>query len=416
MSHKQQRHFPLDEPRRLMRPLHGYLLGTGSWFLSVGIQGVLFAWLVTMVLRESPEMVGVAQMTLLLPGTLLILVGGSYADRFGGRLVAVIAQTVAVVAPLMLLGLLAVGRLSFTGMLAYALVMGCAQAFVTPARDGLLNQVAEGRVQRTVMLASLAQFALQLLGFFVASFGDQTGPGPILAFQALVLALGVWAFRRMELPPVSAPSSARPALLQSVLEGSRTVLGHREMRVVALLNVAMGVFFMGAYIVTLPLLVREVFNGSARDLGLVNVCNAIGLVLALLFVLRFGDIAHPGRALLLALLVGSAALGGLAVAPSFTLLLAVLFFWGACGGIAMTMSRTIMQEQAPEDQRGRVMGFNGFSFMGAGTFGALGSGYLVDEFGPQAALGIAGAAVACIVLVIAFRSSLWRMTGQWTKA
>ena len=68
-----------------MRPLHYYLVGTGTWFMAFGVQGVMFSWLVAMVLRESPERVGIAQMALLLPGTLLLLLGGSYADRFGGR-------------------------------------------------------------------------------------------------------------------------------------------------------------------------------------------------------------------------------------------------------------------------------------------------------------------------------------------
>lgn len=406
---------PLVTGFRLMRPLHSYLVGTGSWFLAVGIQAVMFAWLVTMVLRESPEMVGVAQMTLLLPGTLLILVGGSYADRFGGRRMAVIGQSVAVLAPLILLGLVLVDRLTFGAMLTYAVVMGFAQAIVTPARDGLLNQVAAGRVQRTVMLASLAQFGMQVLGFGVASLADRSGPGPILAFQALVLAVGVWALYRVRMDPEAQGAAPRTALLQSMLEGARTVLHHAEMRAVALLNVAMSISFMGAYIVTLPLLVREVFDGSASDLGLMNGCNALGLVTALLLVLRFGDVAHQGRALLLSLLFGSMVLGGVALAPSFTLLLAVLFFWGACGGVAMSMARTIMQEQAPEGQRGRVMGISAFSFMGAGPLGALGSGFLVDEFGPRAAVGIAGAGMACVVLVIAFRSSLWRMTGKWAR-
>ena len=82
----------------MLRPLHYYLVGTGTWFLAYGIQSVMFAWLVTMVLRESPERVGFAQMALLLPGTLLILIGGSYSDRFGGRRVVVLAQTFAVLA------------------------------------------------------------------------------------------------------------------------------------------------------------------------------------------------------------------------------------------------------------------------------------------------------------------------------
>ncbi len=399
-----------------MRPLHSYLLGTGTWFLSIGIQGVLFAWLVTMVLRESPEMVGVAQMMLLLPGTLLILVGGSYADRFGGRRVAVAAQSAAVAAPLFLLALVVADRLTFSGMLVYAFVMGCAQAFVTPARDGLLNQVAGGRVQRTVLFASVVQFGLQMVGFLVASVGDFIGPGPILATQACILAAGVWAFRRMDVAPPVPVVADRPSLLQSVREGSKTVLSHAGMRAVVLVNVAMSTFFMGAYIVTLPLLVREVFDGSARDLGLINICNSLGLVLSLLLALRLGGFARPGRALLLGLLAGSVMLFTVALSPNFAMVLLTVFFWGASGGISMSMSRTIMQEQAPEDQRGRVMGFNAFSFMGAGPIGALGSGFLVDQFGPQAALMVASAGAAAVTVVIGFFSSLWQMTGRWSKA
>ena len=180
-----------------MRPLHYYLLGTGSWFLAFGIQGVMFAWLVTMVLHETPEKVGIAQMSLLLPGTLLILIGGSYADRFGARRVALLAQSVATVAPLILLALMVAGKLTFATMVGYALLMGCAQAFVTPSRDGLLNQVAEGRVQRTVMLTSMFQFGLQVVGFLMASLADLAGPEPILAVQALVLAVGVFGFSRI---------------------------------------------------------------------------------------------------------------------------------------------------------------------------------------------------------------------------
>ena len=393
-----------------MRPLHYYLLGTGSWFLSVGIQGVMFAWLVTMVLRESPDRVGIAQMTLLLPGTLFILAGGSVADRYGGRRVAAIAQATATLAPLWLLALVLTNQLTFEGLLAYALVMGCAQAFVTPARDGLLNHVADGRIQRTVMLASIAQFGTSILGFLIASSADAVGPALILGIQAVILAVGVAGFHNIAQPRRVISTEARSTLLASVIEGAKTVLHHRQLRLVALQNVAMAMFFMGSYIVTLPLLVREAFNGSATDLGLMNACNSIGLVLAISLLLRRGDVARQGRALILAQFVGAIVLGGVALAPGFATFLGMVFVWGACGGVAMTMSRTIMQEQAPDGQQGRVMGFHSFSFMGAGPFGALGSGYLVDQLGAQAALGISATGMLAVVLMIGFRSSLWRMT------
>lgn len=394
-----------------MRPLHFYLLGTGSWFLAFGVQGVMFAWLVTMVLNETPERVGVAQMSLLLPGTLLILIGGSYADRFGARRVAFLAQSLAMLGPLLLLIVVAADQLTFATMLGYAVLMGCAQAFVTPARDGLLSQVAEGRVQRTVMLTSMSQFGLQVIGFLIASLADFAGPEPILLLQSLVLAVGVFGFSRIA-NDRHGGDAAPPRLLASLLEGGRTVFASPAMRMIVVQNMCMGMFFMGSYIVTLPLLVRDVYAGSATDLGLMNACNSLGLVTTVILLLRLGDVHRQGRALLLSQGVGSVVLCLAALAPVFGVYLATLFFWGVCGGVAMTMSRTIMQEQAPQALRSRVMSFYSFSFFGAGPIGALLNGFLVDQVGPQTALLICAAGMLTIILLVAMRSSLWQLRGE----
>ena len=71
-----------------------------------------------------------------------------------------------------------------------------------------------------------------------------------------------------------------------------------------------------------------------------------------------------------------------------------------------------MQEQAPETQRGRVMSFYAFSFMGAGPVGALLCGYLVELFGPQMALVIASGSMVCVIVIVGFVSKLWRLEGH----
>jgi len=397
-----------------MRPLHFYLFGTATWFLSFGVQGVMFAWLVTIVLHESPEMVGVAQMALLLPGTLLILIGGSYADRLGGLRVAVIAQFAAAIGPLVLLAFISRDALSFGVMVGYAIFMGCSQAFVTPARDGLLNQVAEGRVQRTVMLASVMQFGLQVAGYALASQADRIGAVPILAVQAVVLCLGVFSFTRMRLaaPPRESPALPHPPLLSSLVEGARTCFAIPAIRMVMVQNAAMGLFFMGSFIVTVPLAVRELYDGSSQDLGLVSGANSLGLMLTILLLLRLGDIHRQGRALLLAQAAGCLVLVFSSLAPDMVRFVLAVFAWGVCGGLGLTMSRTIMQEQAPAAQRSRVMSFYSFTFLGAGPVGALLCGFMVERIGVTAALQTAGAAMLLVVLVVAVRSELWHLDSR----
>ncbi|MBT4379809.1 MAG: hypothetical protein HOD26_13460, partial [Gammaproteobacteria bacterium] len=53
----------------MFRPngLNLYLLANSTWYLAFAIQMVVFAWLITIQLNESPTRVGVAQMALLLP-------------------------------------------------------------------------------------------------------------------------------------------------------------------------------------------------------------------------------------------------------------------------------------------------------------------------------------------------------------
>ncbi|MBH79916.1 MAG: hypothetical protein CMQ49_05340 [Gammaproteobacteria bacterium] len=391
-----------------MRSIHYYMLGTSSWFIAFGVQGVLFAWLVAMQLQMSPEWVGVAQMVLLLPGTLLILIGGSYADRFGARRLTMLAQALAALGPVLLIGMLLLDRLSYSGMLVYAVLMGCATAFVTPARDGLLNEVASGRVQRTVVLTGVVQFGGQLLGFALAATTDDIGPVPVLTLQALLLGLGVFMFRAVTSGPT--PGPALPSrLIASLLEGASTVFSSPSMRVIVLQNVAMGLFFMGSFVVTLPLLVRDVFAGSSQDLALVNGVNSLGLLSSILVLLRFGDVQRPGRALILAHIVGSAALGSVGTVSEFAPVVAIMLVWGLCGGIAITMSRTIMQEQAPPDQRARVMSFYGFSFMGSGPLGALLCGFLVEHFGPGLSLIICTSAMTVIMLALLLFTRLWAL-------
>ncbi len=399
--------------RETMKPLHTYFLGTGSWFFAYGIQTVTFVWLVTIILRESPDRVGFAQMCFLAPASVLMLVGGSLADQYGGRRVAFYGQVAAASAPLFLTVMIVTDHLSYGTMIVFAIMMGCAQSLVTPARDGLLALVADGRIQRKVVQASMVQFGVQMLGFITAFFADQTGAVFILLIQAAALLLGAVAFHNLDVPFYPPATHKNHSLFKqittSIIEGFHSVRASPPMRMVVLQNCAMGIFFMGSYLVTLPILVRELYDGSSPELSSMNAVNALGLVITIFLLLKFGDIHRQGRALLLAQGIGAFALASAGSGLGLSALIFSVFCWGLCGGIAMTMSRTIMQEQAPEDQRARMMAFYAFSFMGSGPVGAIFSGYLVGWFGPVLALTIASMLMLLVVTLVGLTSQLWNL-------
>ena len=373
------------------------------------MQSVVFAWLVTLLLREPAERVGLAQMSILLPGMLFILLAGAIADRVGLRRQALWAQLFAALTPFLLIYFLSEGALTYGVVILYALLMGLAQAFVTPARDGLLNLVAGNDVQRMVMLTSLCQFGFQIIGYTLAGFADTVGPIYILGVQSFILLAGCGALIAMgDVGKPLADPNKQSTVLKDFREGATAVAGNPLLRAVMIQNVAMGIFFMGVFIVAFPIVLREVYNGTSADLASLNAVNSLGLVLTIVVLLRLGQIERAGRSLLLAQFAGEIVLmlSGLVVQKSMFIFF--VFLWGVCGGLAMPMSRTIMQQTAPPALRARVMSFYAFSFMGAGPLGALWAGYMADAYGPQLAIVISAGGMALLVAVMAFVSPLWR--------
>jgi len=375
-----------------------------------------------MVLNESPVNVGFAQMAFLLPSTLLLLIGGSVADRFGARNLVIRSQALALLPLAALLYMLRVEALTFNGLLVYAVCMGTVQAFVTPARDGLLNQVAGSGVQRAVVVTSMVQFGVQMLGLGASMLTDWFGPEPLVLSQMLILSIGVVAFARIpaeldhaakpELNPMrGAPQlRQRPALLaavfQSLREGAATVFASAPMRSIIWLNIAMGLFFMGAYMVATPLLIREFFSTDTSALAGLNAANSLGLFLMVGLLLRLGTIARPGRALLIAQMIGGLVLA-LGVLPmGYWTFVFMIFVWGLCGGVAMSMSRSVMQELAPAGQRARVMSFYSLAMMGAGPLGALWAGLLCDLIGSRPTLLVNGLGMTCLAILVYLSRSL----------
>ncbi|MBI2203428.1 MAG: hypothetical protein HYU41_06210 [Candidatus Rokubacteria bacterium] len=70
-------------------------------------------------------------------------------------------------------------------------------------------------------------------------------------------------------------------------------------------NFAVGVLYIGAFIVVIPLLVRDAHAGGSAELSLVNACFWGGTIVATIAQVRFGTVRRPGRAIIVALAAGA---------------------------------------------------------------------------------------------------------------
>jgi Major Facilitator Superfamily. len=177
----------------------------------------------------------------------------------------------------------------------------------------------------------------------------------------------------------------------------------------------MGLFLMGSYIVTMPLLIRQNHEGTSSELAWMNIANAAGLFLSSMTLLKMGGVKRPGRALLLSLAAAGFAARLCCLCEKFRRThLRCVPLGGLGGGLVMIMSRSIMQEQAPAEQRGRIMAFFSLSFMGAGLVGSLLNGYLVEIFRAEGALLFAASGIILAVVLIRVTSSIWHLESHWS--
>jgi hypothetical protein len=170
-----------------------------------------------------------------------------------------------------------------------------------------------------------------------------------------------------------------------------------------------GIFFAGTFMVILPLMVRDIYQGSAGGIALVFAANMGGTCTTILWLMRRGGVDRPGRALLLG---GLTSVGFLSLLhfelPVWGFYL-VVYLWGLCGGISMTMSRAIVQEASSETHRARLMSVYSLGMMGGMPIGSIGLGWCVGQFGARNAVLVPVLGMACVQVLLLTRSKLWNV-------
>ena len=390
------------QPRGAHPSFPWYAGAAGAWFTSWGVIQVAVTWLLAGVLGAGGATMGNAQSALQIPSLFLLLVGGVVADRVDARRVLAAANAFALL-PVAALALgLARGAVAEGALIAFCLALGTASAFAAPARDGMLSALAGADLMRSVTMLTICQFGGQFLGSLAGGWFAEWSVLASLAVSAALLGFGVYAPRRLPPPPASATHGSP---LASLLAGLGTVARTPALRVPVGLVTAIGVFFMGSFAVSFPLVVRDVYQGGAFDFALVQAIFPLGTIAGTLAIRARGGVARKGRAMLLAMTNGAAMLALLSLAPPYWLFLLGALAWGTGGAVFINSSRALVQESAPPEQRGRILAAYQLGFVGSFPIGAQLAGQISEAYGPQIAMRVAACGMALVLASVATFSS-----------
>lgn len=391
--------------------LRWYLTSTALYLVPGGIQQVLFPWLVVVYLQETAMRVGLAQMAGQLPMLFLLLLGGLLGDRLNQRRLLITLHSVMLVPPILMILMVETDRLAYEVLIVWAIAGGILAAFVQPARDAMLNRVAEGDIQRVVTLSVGVQFGIQIVGFAMGSSADRVGPTVLLLAQAgLMLAAAITSAKLPDSPAANVSSTGKNSALKDIAEGLVIAWRSTLIRPAIILTFAVGLFFAGAYMVLLPLMVRDIYQGGAQGIAGAFAANMLGTCTVIFFIMRFGGLERPGRALIITGFTSCIVLSVLHLELPEWGFYTVIYFWGMCGGISMTMSRAIVQEASPETHRARILSVYSLGMMGGMPIGSLILGWCVGEIGARNAVLIPSLGMAMVLVYLLLGSNLWQVS------
>lgn len=390
-----------------------YMRGLWSYFISAGIQSVLLPSLLTFELHVTSDQLGIAQMLSMLPMLLLGLFGGAAADRAELRHHLMRLQLLSVLPPLMLAIVILTDNLSYSFILAYAIMMSSLGGFVMPARDSLLSRVAMmrqgGNIQKAVALAMAGQFLGQVGGFMLGGTAEYFGAHLLLVAQSALLAFAAFTTSRLDPAPPIHVADVRRSPLRDVKAGLLAIWESDRIRPVLIFQFFGGVLFMGVFMVLFPILIRDIYQGDSFQIGLLLMSFFTGIGISSFAVSRFRAIRHQGRTIMMTSGISVSVMLLIHLQPPIWALCLLAAVWGLGGGIAMTISRSIVQETATDAMRARMLAGFTLGTMGGGPIGSFLTGYAIHWLGPLDAVLLPCGLMVVLWLSIFFFTPLWRM-------
>ena len=368
-----------------------------------GMHWVAVGWLVFDV-SDSEFLVGASAALSMAPFFFLGPVAGAVADRADRRRLILAITLAAAVAALSMAAILFAGVAGIGWILALAALAGCVSAFIMTTRQSLTYDIVGARLALNGMSLNSVSMQIGLIGgpllfsVLITRFG---AGGLFLIVGCCYAASAVFPlFMRGQTTSASAIRAPRRESVPRVLAGYVGIMRRNLVLATLMALAAVTELFGFAHMAILPVIAKDVLSLDAFGLGVMTAVRQTGGVAGLLALSALGDFRRKGALTLGVMLAFGACLMSLIFQIGAAYYVAMLALATACAMSVDALYMTLMQENVPDDQRGRAMGAWTLS-IGVAPVGHLGIGALAGRIGAPAALFVSGAALAASTLCAA---------------
>ena len=391
---------------RVLRHQEFAIFWSGQAISMVGTWMQTFAqgWVVTN-LTKTAFALGLVNFLMALPTLLLMPIGGVLADRVERRKILIYTQWLMLVLAAIMGALVASGRLELWHVYVIAVPTGIATALELPAYQSFYPQLVEKKdLSQAISLNQSTFHGARIVGPALASiFVAQWGTAAAFFANAASF-LGVIVSLLFIRSRPAASSDRKSSTKNFMAEGFRYVKERPELQSLLGMTGVTTLFIFPNLAVLMPFYAKHVLNTGAGGLGAIMMVSGGGSMLGAALML-----AVP-RAVRFRLIVGCT----LTIACTISVLAWASQLWVAvvaCGIQSFAIAHSlglisvIIQEEVPDELRGRVMSLYMLSFSGVMPFATLLITAVADAIGMRIEVQGAGIlyAVGAAALLLRLR-------------
>ena len=381
-----------------------YLLGAALAMMADSIEHVISYWMIFQKF-ESPALAGFAVIAHWLPFLLFSFWAGALADRYAPRRLIQLGMVLFIIASIGWGVLFLLDTLEMWHAVALLILHGFAGVFWAPAAQILIHDiVGRENLQSAIrMLATSRMLGLLLGPALGGGIMIAIGPAYGLLVNALIyLPLTLWLWKAPYGPQFHERTEAASRAVRGmgdIISTLREVSSNHIVLTMIILAGGASLFVGNAHQAQMPEFSRDLgFGSDGVFYSLLLAANAAGALLAGV-VLESRSLlpAHPRSACIL-LILWCCTVIGFAISPHYAISLALLFIGGFLDLSYNSMAQTLVQLNAPDEIRGRVIGLYNMTHNGLRTFSGITIGVGGSLIGIHWSLAFSAAALFVMAL------------------
>jgi predicted MFS family arabinose efflux permease len=379
-----------------------FISGQAISLIGTWMQNVAQSWLVYR-LTHSELLLGTAWFCTQIPVLAFGCLGGLASDRYSRWKLVILTQTLSLVQALGLAVLTLSGRVQVWHVLAFAVMLGCINAFDMPARQSLvIHMTGKDDLLNAISLNSAVFNSARAVGPAIAGLVvAAAGEGVCFLLNAISFAAVIGCLVAMRLPDFRRQVKDSP--WSHLMDGFRYSYRHRQVRTILWMMAATTIGGMPA-VVLMPFFAEDIFHRGSQGLGFLAGSMGVGAVIGTLVLARRTRLAELPRVIAYSAATTGACFLLFASSEWFYLSLLIMPLIGFSTMRQMVSANTLIQSLIPDEYRGRIMALYSITVVGIGPFGSLAAGAMAHHYGAR--LTVVAGGLLYIVAAAAFRANL----------